>query len=1024
MKIHQLRFRNINSLKGDFLIDFDRPEFTGAGLFAITGPTGAGKTTLLDAITLALYSYTARMENISESSVEDDRAIMTRGTKDSFSEITFSVNGITYQSHWSVRLTRNGTPDKIKLKISRKEGDAFQPLTDKVSESKAVIVKIIGLTKEQFTQGIVLSQGKFDEFLRAKNHERYELLEIITGTSLFREIGIAANQRFKDIQQQIRQHAAVLENVKLLEAEEILQLETELSQLDSAKTQLLDAQTVLNKLKDTKQRIEELNRIMSDVDDELKTHDRKRAEMAPQVHILERHTLAMPYNAQWREWIREQEEVKRLDSQINRIISADLEQQKVLSGCCEDLALASGLQLQESDFTSQLEHFFNLIHSLDTACESLKNKFDSLRNPMVAAVQALPASLRTALKEKLSDSMWLRSYKQEQETLLNDSPLPSYISGMDLSEAAAKSRIRINGLQQCGSQSARMDAIQASSNKIKAEKSAFQLTCEQISQNKSLTLTKLAEGEKAADVLRQAVEANKAVMALEIQRSKLKDGEPCPCCGSTNHPYASMLPTLNDELEATFTQQLEIVNQLKVKLNTQEKGILVAETSLAGLNQQIQQLETERIPLQNNLETGLQTAQIPSTTTTEIFEAIRQEELLEKKITLHQQWQQSVIHLDSLIGGLENMQQAKQELDNRILERKQAFAGENIQQFRNNLITSWQTATATLTANAIEKEKLRSEISGQKSSCESLQQQLMATLQNAGFADIEDFSSALLNPNTAEEIRLKLDQLKEAENTLKGKKVQAALQLETITKEDDPHQTMAALLVSVSKTSEALQINLVSQGKIREQIRSDSENRTKQKELFETLEKLKSKEKIHNILNEYIGDATGNKFNNIVQRITMRHLFELANEKLLVLMDRYRLELGTGKNEDDILVIDNHMGNEWRTIDSVSGGERFVISLALALALSDMASRNVRIDSLFIDEGFGSLSPDDLYNAINMLEKMQVENNKLVGIISHVESLKERIATQIVVSKLQNGESTLHLKDGQKLESLKIETVV
>ena len=1020
MKIHQLRFRNINSLKGDFLIDFDRPEFTGAGLFAITGPTGAGKTTLLDAITLALYSYTARMENVSESSVEDDRAIMTRGTKDSFSEITFSVNGITYQSHWSVRLTRNGTPDKIKLKISRKEGDAFQPLTDKVSESKAAIVKIIGLTKEQFTQGIVLSQGKFDEFLRAKNHERYELLEIITGTSLFREIGIAANLRFKDIQQQIRQHAAILENVKLLSVEEILQLETELSELDTAKIKLLDAQTVLNKLKDAKQRIEELNRSLVDIDVQLANQAKKMAETMPQAHLLNMHNLALPHFGQWQAWIREQEEVKRLDNQINRIISADLEQQKVLSGCCEDLARATGIQVQESDFTSQLEHFFNLINSLDTACESLKNKFDSLRNPMVAAVQALPASLRTALKEKLSDSMWLRSYKQEQETLLNDSPLPTYISGMDLSEAAAKSRIRINGLQQCGSQSARMDAIQATSDKIQAERSALQLTREQISQDKSLTLTKLSENEIAADVLRQAVEANRAVMALEIQRSKLKDGEQCPCCGSTNHPYASMLPTLNDELEATFTQQLEIVNQLKVKLNTQEKGILVAETSLAGLNQQLQQLETERIPLQKNLEPGLQAAQIPGATTTEILEAIRQEELLEKTITLHQQWQQSVIHLDSLIGGLENMQQAKQELDNRILERKQAFAGENIQQFRNNLITSWQTATATLTANAIEKEKLGSEISGQKSSCESLQQQLMATLQNAGFADIEDFSSALLNPNTAEEIRLKLDQLKEAENTLKGKKAQTALQLETITKEDDPHQTMEELLLTLSSTSTALQFNLVSQGEIGEKIRTDSENRTKQKELFETVKQLKSKEKIHNILNEYIGDATGNKFNNIVQRITMRHLFELANEKLLVLMDRYRLELGTGKNEDDIWVIDNHMGNEWRTIDSVSGGERFVISLALALALSDMASRNVRIDSLFIDEGFGSLSPDDLYNAINMLEKMQVESNKLVGIISHVESLKERIATQIVVSKLQNGESTLHLKDGQKLEQLNI----
>jgi exonuclease SbcC len=226
------------------------------------------------------------MENVSESSVEDDRAIMTRGTKDSFSEITFSVNGITYQSHWSVRLTRNGTPDKIKLKISRKEGDVFQPLTDKVSESKAAIVKIIGLTKEQFTQGIVLSQGKFDEFLRAKNHERYELLEIITGTSLFREIGIAANQRFKDIQQQIRQHAAILENVRLLSAEEILQLETELSELDTAKLKLLDAQTVLNKLKDTKQRIEELNRIMSDIDNELKRIVREHDAHAKELNAI------------------------------------------------------------------------------------------------------------------------------------------------------------------------------------------------------------------------------------------------------------------------------------------------------------------------------------------------------------------------------------------------------------------------------------------------------------------------------------------------------------------------------------------------------------------------------------------------------------------------------------------------------------------------------------------------------------------------------------------------------------------
>jgi exonuclease SbcC len=135
-------------------------------------------------------------------------------------------------------------------------------------------------------------------------------------------------------------------------------------------------------------------------------------------------------------------------------------------------------------------------------------------------------------------------------------------------------------------------------------------------------------------------------------------------------------------------------------------------------------------------------------------------------------------------------------------------------------------------------------------------------------------------------------------------------------------------------------------------------------------------------------------------------------------MDRYQVDLGTDKYEDAIWVIDTYMGDERRVIDSVSGGERFVISLAMALSLSDLASNNVRLDSVFIDEGFGSLSPEDLDNAISMLERLQVENEKTIGIISHVESLKERISTQIVVEKLQNGESTLSLKSNGVVTSL------
>jgi exonuclease SbcC len=198
----------------------------------------------------------------------------------------------------------------------------------------------------------------------------------------------------------------------------------------------------------------------------------------------------------------------------------------------------------------------------------------------------------------------------------------------------------------------------------------------------------------------------------------------------------------------------------------------------------------------------------------------------------------------------------------------------------------------------------------------------------------------------------------------------------------------------------------------------DARNRRRHDELMIEYKSAESKHRLYSTLNSYIGDRDGDKFNRIVQRLTVQHLFGMANRRMRQLMDRYRIELADGT--DDIWLTDLYMGGERRTIDSASGGERFIISLALALSLSEMASMNVKIDSMFIDEGFGSLSPDELYQAIDMLERLQVENEKMVGIISHVESLKERITTQIVARKLQEGESTLVLKVLDNERSLKI----
>ena len=122
------------------------------------------------------------------------------------------------------------------------------------------------------------------------------------------------------------------------------------------------------------------------------------------------------------------------------------------------------------------------------------------------------------------------------------------------------------------------------------------------------------------------------------------------------------------------------------------------------------------------------------------------------------------------------------------------------------------------------------------------------------------------------------------------------------------------------------------------------------------------------LLNKYIGDAMGKNFSTFAQNLTLKKLITLANERLGKLNDRYLLDIPLEEEDDDLIIIDTYLGEERRSVKTLSGGETFIVSLALALALSDLASKNVKIESLFIDEGFGSLDPDALDTAISTLE--------------------------------------------------------
>ena len=226
MKILSVRLQNLNSLRGEWLIDFRQPPFNQSNIFAITGPTGAGKTTILDAICLALYHQTPRLKTSPTSN-----ELMTRHTSECLAEVEFEVAGTGYRAFWSQRRARgqsDGNLQPAKTELAKLDGTI---LTDKTSDKLRLISEITGLDFGRFTKSMLLAQGGFAAFLNADANERAELLEELTGTDIY---GRISQQVFNDCREQKTQLELLQAKagaVELLSAEQQQQLTDELAQV-------------------------------------------------------------------------------------------------------------------------------------------------------------------------------------------------------------------------------------------------------------------------------------------------------------------------------------------------------------------------------------------------------------------------------------------------------------------------------------------------------------------------------------------------------------------------------------------------------------------------------------------------------------------------------------------------------------------------------------------------------------------------------------------------------------------------
>ncbi|MDP2379086.1 MAG: AAA family ATPase, partial [Pseudohongiella sp.] len=224
MRILGIRFKNINSLAGEWQVDFTQPEFTGDGLFAITGPTGAGKTTLLDVICLALYGRTPRLERVNRSSND----VMTRQTGECFAEVTFSTLAGKFRCHWSQHKARkraDGDLQTPKHEIS--DAESGQIIDNQIRTVAQRIEQTTGMDFDRFTQSMMLAQGGFAAFLKASADERAPILEQITGTSIYSDISIKVHERHALERNVLQSLQTELSGLQLLtpEQEDALQAE-------------------------------------------------------------------------------------------------------------------------------------------------------------------------------------------------------------------------------------------------------------------------------------------------------------------------------------------------------------------------------------------------------------------------------------------------------------------------------------------------------------------------------------------------------------------------------------------------------------------------------------------------------------------------------------------------------------------------------------------------------------------------------------------------------------------------------
>jgi len=1031
VKLLKLRLAAFGPYKDQLELDFN--SISDKLLFLITGPTGSGKTSIFDAICFALFGEASGESRESNSL----RSHFASPNEETFVELEFSLRDTVYTVYRSPRqeiskTKGSGTTVKVPyahLKSS-KEGFivGYSEVTKKVEE-------ILGINKKQFRQIVMLPQGEFRKLLEANSKEREEILRNIFKTEEYKLIQDKLKDRAKEIETEIGQHRKILDShVNNIQVEHQKDLEELISAKDKNYTEIIE---LLSEENNTDEKI------ISNLEVESKEIEHIVIELAKEItksiEINEKFIRKDNLKAEIIELQNQEENIKNKESIVKKIENA----QKIkhfderiksikdyINAKYQDLNKATDDSKIQKENLEQIRNelskvkqendnldIYNgnlvllqdkrkkLIQYLDEL-ENLK-QMESNHHNLEQSLENLRNNINKTLEEINSTTQELSKYDNTEERY-SQVAIEKMKIDTELTHLKNDQRL-LEDIAEC------LGTLNALNKKYKTSKKKYEDAYNRYNYQLELYLR------SQAGILAQL----------------LKENEPCPVCGSTTHPKkAELLEDVlsKEELDELKVELIEKEKEYKKYDNELNKTLSVLEDKKMTYQEDhhvliedyfdVEEIYRETYKKITNLQ-QLETQFVRELKELEDKRKIKKELEEKKKIlendynTLKAQYEQvtksfnevdkqyvvqknKLNNLKQEIGEYESLQ----DIDKEINTIKTKI--ETIKTKFEQLLQREQECKSTIVTLETTIRHLNDEIISNKQELNETEKQFRNKLTEYNFKDYEEYCSIVV-------LDERLDTFKEEINSYYNKlcnKKQSLQELENQLANLTP-VNLELLETRIKENNEKLDGY---RNKINYVYAKLQSNKRVLTNIKKTYQNITNKEKEYGVISDLAKVANGDNpqriaFERYVLAAYFEDIIKAANQRLKKMThDRYYLdrkdEKGKGRAQQglDLEVYDYYTGKR-RDVSTLSGGEAFMASLALALGLSDVVQSyagGIQLDTIFIDEGFGTLDPESLDQAINTLISLQ-KQGRLIGIISHVQELKERIDVKLEVKPSKFG---------------------